>query len=72
MGKGEREGEAWAVRLEEALVRGPARKWEKRGTRRLPEAKARALLFYHLGDKSSTDSQLIFNAVQTTRPSTSE
>ena len=28
-----------------------------------------ALLFYHLGDKSSTDSQLIFNTAQTTRRS---
>lgn len=30
---------------------------------------APALLFYHLGDKSSTDSQLIFNTAQTTRHS---
>ena len=27
-----------------------------------------ALLFHHLGDKSSTDSQLIFNAAQTSSP----
>lgn len=40
--------------------------------RRLPAGclrQAWALLLYHLGDKSSTDSQLIFNTAQTTRHS---
>lgn len=40
------------------------------GRRKLPAGclgQAWALLLYHLGDKSSTDSQLIFNTAQTTR-----
>lgn len=42
------------------------------GRRKLPAGclrQAWALLLYHLGDKSSTDSQLIFNSAQTTRHS---
>ena len=42
------------------------------GRRKAPAGclrQAWALLFYHLGDKSSTDSQLIFNTAQTTRHS---
>lgn len=42
------------------------------GRRKVPAGclrQAWALLLYHLGDKSSTDSQLIFNTAQTTRHS---
>lgn len=45
------------------------------GRRKLPAGclrQAWALLLYHLGDKSSTDSQLIFNTAQTTRHSVAE
>lgn len=45
------------------------------GRRKAPAGclrQAWALLFYHLGDKSSTDSQLIFNTAQTTRHFTAE